>query len=294
MHAPVFDHRRSALQGITSVLMLVMLLASTARAEVFWSVSDECGRQNWLLGTLHSEDARLLEWRRPLVDALQKAERLAVELVPDAATLDQLTESMRTDDASLPAHLGPDLYRRVAERLTTDYGFSSSAVASMAPWAVALTLATEPPKTGLYMDLMLANRARGAGLEVLALETMQEQVELLSGLTLEQQIRLIRSAIDQTDRSAPALEAIVTAYLDGDLDRLKSLTEDQMADLGAGMLRYFDEQGLAERNRRMIERAEPWLAEGGLIIAVGALHLQGEQGLVAELRRRGWQVKGIY
>lgn len=293
MHAPVFDHRPGFRRVLLALLMLA-LAAPVARAEVFWSVTDECGRQNWLLGTLHSEDARLLEWRRPLVDALQAADRLALELVPDADALGQLREAMRTDEASLPERLGPDLYRRVAERLTTAYGVSPSSVATLAPWAVALTLATEPPETGLYMDLMLANRARGAGLEIVPLETIQEQVELLSGLTLEQQISLIRASIDASTGTSDAVEEIVEAYLDGDLARLKTVSERQMAGLGVAMLRYFDQQGLAERNRRMLERAQPWLDEGGLIIAVGALHLHGEQGLVAELRRRGWRVEGIY
>ena len=44
------------------------------------------------------------------------------------------------------------------------------------------------------------------------------------------------------------------------------------------------------RNHVMAERAAPILAEGGAFIAVGALHLPGEEGVVALLRQSGYDV----
>jgi uncharacterized protein YbaP (TraB family) len=40
----------------------------------------------------------------------------------------------------------------------------------------------------------------------------------------------------------------------------------------------------------MAERALPFLEEGGAFIAVGALHLPGEAGLVELLRAKGYTV----
>ncbi|HLR86313.1 MAG TPA: TraB/GumN family protein, partial [Wenzhouxiangella sp.] len=68
----------------------------------------------------------------------------------------------------------------------------------------------------------------------------------------------------------------------------------QLEKLPAHIANYFNEQGLEERNRRMLERARPWLEQGGLIIAVGALHLPGKDGLLALLANEGWQLQGIY
>jgi len=50
----------------------------------------------------------------------------------------------------------------------------------------------------------------------------------------------------------------------------------------------------AERDPRMAERALPLLRRGGAFIAVGALHLIGETGLVARFRQAGYTVTRVW
>lgn len=294
MHPQQFDHRSSWLACLRLAVTALLLLPAVAAGEVFWSVTDDEGRQNWLLGTMHSEDPRLLEWPEPLVDALKSADRIALELVPDAGMLERLRQAMVSRERSLEEVLDAELYDQVVAVLTDKYGLTEPAVNRLRPWAVALTLATQPPETGMYMDLMLSFRAQGAGLEVVALEDVDDQIEFLAGMSLEDQISLIRETVADHDNYEAVFEDLVSAYLDGNLERLEAVANRQMTGLDEHIVRYFNEQGLVARNRKMLERAEPWLAEGGLIIAVGALHLHGEDGMVALLRKRGWQVEGIY
>ena len=55
----------------------------------------------------------------------------------------------------------------------------------------------------------------------------------------------------------------------------------------------FWERLVARRNRRMVERMLPGLRQGGVFVAVGALHLPGEEGLVALLRQEGFTVERV-
>ncbi len=290
MHRSLFGH----LKRLLAALVLAGLLPATASAQVFWSISDTDGRQNWLLGTVHSEDARLLEWPEPLIAAMLKADRMALELVPDQAMLARLLEAMHFESERLATLLDPVLYRRVEAILVENYGMSRPAVGRMRPWAVALTLATPPAQTGMFMDLMLSLRADGAGLELLALETIDEQIGFLSQLSVPQQISLIEHAVAQRHDFDAQFEALIETYLAGDLERLAELADEQMAAVDKAIQDYFQDIGLVSRNQRMLERAGPWLEDGGLIIAVGALHLPGEHGLLALLRQEGWEVEGVY
>jgi uncharacterized protein YbaP (TraB family) len=44
----------------------------------------------------------------------------------------------------------------------------------------------------------------------------------------------------------------------------------------------------------MAERAAPLLAAGGAFIAVGALHLSGEGGLIERFRAAGYRVVNVW
>lgn len=276
------------------LLLTVLLLPIQSPAQVFWSLTHENGQQNWILGTLHSEDPRLLEWPEPLTTALQAADRLALELNLDAVLIEQLQSAMTCADQPLKEVLDESLHETLMAVLTGSYELPADWAEQLCPWAVVLVLASQPSDTGMFMDLMLSWRARGAGLEVLALETVQEQIAFLATLTAEDQLLLVRHGLAGLEDQAGVMEKMITIWQTGDLDALMQLSDAQLADLPAGIAEHFHQHGLVDRNLRMMERARPWLEQGGLIIAVGALHLPGEQGLLALLAEEGWQLEGLF
>lgn len=276
------------------IFFLLLCAAFPLPAQVFWQVESPDGRVNWLLGTVHSEDPRLLEFPQELIDALARARVIALELVPDAALLDRLNQAMHfSDDGRLDEVLDPDLYAEVS-RLLYKYGIGEPAVRRMRPWAVAMTLSIPPAETGLFMDLALSFRARGLGLEIVSLETLDEQLDFLSSLDQEAQIRMIRKAVADWDRMDELLDRLIQVYQGGDLDQLKRLAYEHLDGLDPQLRGHFVEIGLEQRNRIMLERALPMLEAGGLVIAVGALHLPGEHGLIALLRENGYTLRGVY
>ena len=276
------------------LIALLAFFATTVNAQVFWSITDEEGRQSWLLGTVHSEDPRLLDFPPKLLDALREADRLALELVPDAAMLERLQQAMHFEEGGLHEVLEPDLYDEVVRILEESYGMGEPAVRRLRPWAAAMTLSVPPPQTGLFMDLALSFRAGGMGLDVIALETLDEQLEFLKGMSHGAQLELIRAAVEEHENMPETFEKLVSAYLAGDLDELEALSQHQLESMDEEVVRHFNEVGLKQRNHIMFERALPYLEKGGLVIAVGALHLVGEDGLVRLLEEEGFELEGVY
>jgi uncharacterized protein YbaP (TraB family) len=86
------------------------------------------------------------------------------------------------------------------------------------------------------------------------------------------------------------MEDLLALYLEGDLDGLYRHYVASTQDADAGFFGYFNDAILVRRNRRMIERALPLLEEGGVFVAVGALHLAGPDSMLVLLRDAGYAV----
>ncbi|MBY6205046.1 TraB/GumN family protein [Halomonas denitrificans] len=280
---------------LASFLALILVSApQPAASQVFWTVETPDGKLGWLLGTIHTEDPRVLDFPPALQQALDDADRVALELVPDAAMLAALSEAMLLPRGErLSEVLSPALYADVLAVLD-DYGLDAPAVERMRPWAVAMTLALPPPETGLFMDMALAFRAARLGAEVEALETLDEQLAFLTGLGREAHIEMLELAVADSDGGRALFEALIQAYLARDSERLRALAERELERMGPEIRARFEAEGIVARNRRMAERAAPLYDRGGTLVAVGALHLPGEYGLVELLRSRGYVVEPVY
>ena len=161
----------------------------------------------------------------------------------------------------------------------------------MQPWAAMMTLSVPPPKTGLFMDFSLSLRASGAGVRVIGLETLDEQLSFLEGMNLDQQLAMLDHAIEESGRAQQVHDELVDIYLAGDLQVLHEHAMEQLQEVDEAARETFLQQGIVLRNRRMLEAAEPHLQGGGAFIAVGSLHLTGETGLLKLLSDSGYDLE---
>ena len=285
---------RISLAPLLIATLLAVFATQACRAQVFYSVVSPEGRHNWLLGTIHSEDERVLAFPPVLEQALKQAETVGLELVPDREMLDRLAEAMRLpDEARLSDRLDEALYRRVRSALT-EYGMNAESVDRLSPWAAAMTLGQPPVRTGRFMDLVLARTAAEHGAISVALETIDEQLAFFTGLGEQAHVALLRQAVEDRERGVEEFEALLTAYLASDMKQLEQLAHRQLSRLPQSVQEQFRVEGITLRNIEMARRAQPLLDQGAALIAVGALHLPGKQGLIALLREQGNRVEVIY
>jgi uncharacterized protein YbaP (TraB family) len=286
--------RRAALTLFVIVFAAQSLpVAAEPDAAIFWSVSRDGQAAGYLLGTIHSEDPRVLDFPDRFIEQLKGNDIFAMELVPDLPTLSRLTDYMSyADGSTLESRIGASRFARLQAALA-GYELPPDWVSGMKVWAAMMTLSVPPPKSGFFMDFSLSLRAAGAGLEVVGLETLEQQLSFLENMPLAQQIELLDHALDEFDRVDLAHRQMVDTYLDGDLLELSRETAQQMAVLDPGTRDYFMREGIDERNRRMLDAVKAHLARGRVFVAVGALHLPGEQGLIALLRSAGYELEPL-
>ena len=276
--------------GLTALSLPVGAAPDSA---IFWSLSRAGEPAGYLLGTIHSEDPRVLDFPDRFIERLNGSDIFAMELVPDLPTLSRLTDYMHyADGSTLESRIGPDRFARLQAALA-GYELPVDWIARMKVWAAMMTLSVPPPKSGFFMDFSLSLRAAGAGLKVVGLETLEQQLSFLEDMPMAQQIELLDHALEEFDRVDQAHRQMVDSYLVGDLAALRRETEEQMAVLDPATRDYFMRQGIDERNRRMRDAVLPHLERGRVFIAVGALHLPGENGLIALLRAAGYTLEPL-
>ena len=265
------------------------LLSSAQDKAIYWSILDGDRQAGYLLGTIHSEDPRVLDFPESFLHQLGSNQVFAMELVPDLSTMKKLNEYMHYQDGtSLESQLGPERFAKVRELLLSHYQVPADRLESMKVWAVVMMLSVPPPETGLFMDFSLSLRATGSGLRVVGLESLDQQLGFLEDMPAVQQLELLDQALVEYDRVGELHDQMLIAYLAGDLQVLKKEAEEQMDQLTLEAKNYFIVQGIDARNYHMLESLLPLLAESTVFVAVGALHLPGNQGLISLLRENGY------
>ena len=277
-----------------AVLAVALMFAGSAQADdsaLYWAISRDGEPAGYLLGTIHSEDPRVLEFPEPFIGQLNANRYFAMEMVPDLPTLSLLTEYMHYQDGTRLADvIGAERFAKLGEVLGA-YQVPPDWIEKMKPWAAMMTLSVPPPQSGFFMDFSLSLRAAGAGLKVTGLETLEQQLSFLEDMPMEQQLELLDHALEEYGSVDDVHRELVDAYLVGDLVQLTALAEEQMAGLTPDARDYFMQQGIDVRNHRMMDSLLPIMADGSVFVAVGALHLPGEAGLIALLRENGFTLE---
>jgi uncharacterized protein YbaP (TraB family) len=291
------SHRLRALLILAGLwLGLASVLQAAPDNSLLWRIEaagQTASRPSYLLGTIHSEDPRVTRLPPAVARAFEQADSFSAELDMNMATLLKASQQMFADEGQgLKARLRPALYRRSAGLLAL-HGIPEPLSARMKIWAAAATLSTPPPQGGQFLDMQLYNQAVATGKRVYGLETIEEQVGALESMPARMQQTMLQDALDQHDQLAAIIEQLIRAYQANDLQRIVTISEQSMQQGDARVAERFNQEVVVKRNRRMVERMLPRLQEGKAFIAVGALHLPGEEGLVALLRARGYRVVAV-
>ncbi|MFT5138655.1 MAG: hypothetical protein ACI9H8_000590 [Lysobacterales bacterium] len=289
MQMTIFSPRLCAMIAIVGILCCPKIFAGEEQS-LLWSFSSDKGQSGYLLGTIHSEDPRVLEYTEEFLNTLKSCDQFAMELVPNLPTLSKLAIAMSLPQGStLASVIGQDRFASVEEALGK-YGIPTSQIMVMKPWAAMISLSVPAPETGFFMDFSLSLRASGNGLKVIGLETLEEQLDFLENMPLEHQLAMLDQAVKEIDNVQEIHDQMVTTYLEGDPMGLREETETQLSDLSEGAHEYFMEKGIKDRNRRMLQTLLAALESGTVFAAVGALHLPGEDGLIGLLRSKGFEL----
>ena len=292
-------------QGINHLLQLYVVClsvlfcqAAVAVAEgpahgLLWKISRPGSAPSYLFGTIHSEDTGVMALAPAVESAFNGSRRVILEVMLDTDAMAAGSAAMLMMDGRLLSEIvGKPLFEQTVAALQSR-GIPEAVAERMKPWAAATALSMPVPETGVVLDMVLFQRAQQEGKQLHGLETIAEQLEVFEGLPLNDQVALLRDAVEQFAKIDALYAELLAAYKRQDLAALMAINEAAMATGDQRLAREFQRRLIVDRNKRMAERLEPYLKQGGAFVAVGALHLPGGQGLLRLLVRRGYTLTAV-
>ena len=277
------------------LLLAVVAAADSPRDQgLLWEISRPGVTPGYLFGTIHSEDPEVLALAEPVANAYAGSRCVVLEVLLDRDSMVYASAAMLLSDGRLLADiLGEALFSKTAAAVQRR-GISEPVLERMKPWAVAVTLAMPAPQTGIVLDQSLFRKAQADGKPVFALESIQEQLDVFDGLSMEDQVALVRDTVDRFAEVDSLHQALLAAWKQRDLAAMQAINDAAMDSADRRLAEAFQRRLLVERNQRMAVRLREHLDAGGAFVAVGAMHLPGEQGLLNLLESSGYTVSKIY
>lgn len=254
----------------------------------------------FLQGTIHLGEEDFYPLNPQSEDAYEQADIVMPEL--DLNNID-VTESQQLimesaiyqDGTTIEDDLSEESYEELATILES-YGLDMEMVESFQPWYMEMMLLQlileESEYDAAYgVDQYFLDRAEEDGKEIIALETFEEQMDVLSGFSKEQQVSTLSAAIEGYDEMGAELDELAELWIEGDKDMMMEY-EDNYEESEEYM------KGLNEdRNINMADQIHDYLEDDNgetYFVIVGAMHFVEEPSIPSLLEEKGYEVEFIY
>ncbi len=288
---------RRALFLIAALWLPALAAAETGTPVTMWMVQGKTN-QVYLLGSVHL----LRQSDYPLPDVFDRAyadaESIVMEI--DMDDLDPVASQGAINRLGvLPA--GTTLESVLGPR---DFGMAQSAalkldipidmLAQTEPWLAAMTIQdlilTRLGFSAVFgIEINLLTRARNDSKDISGLETFEQQLGFLDGLSPDTQRDWLLETLNAGADAGPLMEEMIAAWKTGDVDALEATMMSEFEN-SPELYRVI----VRERNERWLAQIEPLFeADDDILVVVGALHLVGQDGLPQKLKARGLDIRQL-
>jgi uncharacterized protein len=282
-------------------LFLFLFIYLSAQAQLLWEVKAPRSKNvSYIFGTHHLISADYLKNIPKVFNAFNASETVVGEIVLNNIdfTSKMQTMAMMPKDTTYNDLLNDEDYELVNAELLKTFKIGLKELGALQPQLI-LTLYTAAMHKSLsesenenYLDSYFQHAATEKGKEVMGLESVDEQIDMLfKGFSLKRQAQLLVETLKNRDNALQEVKKLNELYKTGNLDALYNMAKagNNSFDFNAFELNRM----LDQRNIAWVETLDSLLREKSCFVAVGALHLPGEQGIIKLLRKKGFKVKAL-
>ncbi len=259
---------------------------------MFWEIKKE-DTSIYILGTIHVADKDFYPLEDKILEAFDKADRMVSELggKKEMETLQEKLQIRMLQNFNPKKNLSNFLSEDEINVIKQELGENIAVpLLKLNPWVLTLALnqvlyakADLDPQNGI--DMHLLNRADKKNIE--ALESIDEQLDLLSSGTFEEQLKALKETIDElqnADKTIDWLTKLKKLYLENNTEELKDFI-GSLLDMSEGIS---NDALLKDRNIVWADKFEEYLNKGGTtFVFAGLAHFLGEDSVFEQMKIKG-------
>ena len=143
------------------------------------------------------------------------------------------------------------------------------------------------------LDTYFQTQAIQKGKKTDGLETPDFQFNLLyNGLSLQRQAQLLMCTLNNIDKEVESLKRLTDAYMKQDLETMLKINEERKGNQ-CDALPAEEDAMIYNRNKTWAQKLPAIMKAAPTFVAVGALHLPGDKGLLNLLKKQGYTVEAV-
>lgn len=269
---------------------------------VLWKIEKEKEFIGYIFGTIHMNDKRVNKVRKNIMGIFDEMNSFAMESFPsDHYWNPYHGGQMIKSDMTLPKGqtleelIGKELYIRV-EDVLLNLGLDRKTIKHLKPWAAMRSFAVKAENTeDMILDYELLDRAASQNKELYQVESIEEFLVTFYAMPEDVQIKLLEFTVNSYSEMKSTINKMLEAYLEEDLEKMYEISTNFIPNKPENK-HYRDtylKHVVLDRNIVMEHYMRKPMREKKTFIAVGALHLYGDRGILALMEKDGYQVTRI-
>jgi len=275
------------------------LFAQDSDQSLLWEISGNgLEEPSYLFGTFHLLQDEFLETKPVVLQKFHASEQVMVEVEIDSSKMQQLAMMAFMQDDRISNHLTEEQQTLLSDVLVSLMGVGLPQVDRIKPMALSATisllqyqmlLGEEMTKyEGEPIDQWFVSEGKRSGKELVFFETMEQQMDLIfNSMPVSEQADLLIGYLEDEEETNALIRRLFDCYMNEKTACLEQIGDDMYEEMPATTA-FLD-----VRNENWMEQIPSRMEQLPSFIAVGALHLTGEQGLIEMLRRDGYSVEPV-
>lgn len=293
------------MKKIIGTLCFICITLS-ANAQLLWKVSGNgLEKPSYIFGTHHLAPYSIMEKIEGLIPAFDKTTQVVGELrmsdMQSPATMQLMQQKMMmTGDRTIKDLFTDDEYVMVNKFVKENMQFDLANMPKLKPAFITnnIVLLLYMKNVKGYnpqeqLDAYFQTKATEKGKAIGALETMEFQFDLLfNSATVERQAEILACMLSDVDKTFNDTQKLTDAYMAQDLKTILELAKKKdgtKCDPLPGELEALTDS----RNVAWMEKLPGMMKEQPTFVAVGALHLVGEKGLINLFKEAGYTIEPV-